>query len=88
MLPDNDAVLAERLDRLAACLPGLLAPRMAAAIVIGSVAEGRARDASDIDVVLESSEDVTPSSFYERSDAEEAKAMAEEVLRTAEPWVR
>ena len=52
LLPDNDSLLAEHLDRLSACLPGLLAPRVAAAIVIGSVADGRARDASDIDVVL------------------------------------
>lgn len=34
------------------------------------------------------SEDVTPSTFYERAGADEAKTMAEEVLRTAEPWIR
>jgi HEPN domain-containing protein len=33
------------------------------------------------------SEDVTPSTFYTRADAEEAKAMAEEILVTAEPWI-
>jgi HEPN domain-containing protein len=34
------------------------------------------------------SEDVTPSSFYSRADADEAKAMAEEVLATAEVWIK
>lgn len=52
ILDDNDRMLAERLDSLAAVLPALLPPRIAAAVVIGSVAEGRAGDESDIDVVL------------------------------------
>jgi hypothetical protein len=32
-------------------------------------------------------EDVTPSSFYTRAAADEARAMAEEILATAEPWI-
>lgn len=52
ILDDNDRLLAERLDSLAAILPTLLPPRIAAAVVIGSVAEGCARDESNIDVVL------------------------------------
>ena len=31
---------------------------------------------------------MTPSSFYARADADEAKAMAEEVLATAEVWIK
>jgi HEPN domain-containing protein len=42
----------------------------------------------DRELAFYGSEDITPSSFYTRADAEEAKAMAEEVLRTAEPWIR
>lgn len=34
------------------------------------------------------SEDVTPSTFYTRQDAELAKSMAEEVLRGVAPWIR
>lgn len=34
------------------------------------------------------SEDVTPSDFYTREDAERAMAMAEETLASAAPWIR
>lgn len=34
------------------------------------------------------SEDVTPSAFYTRTDAERAMAMAEEAVATVAPWVR
>jgi len=34
------------------------------------------------------SEDITPSGFYTRQDAERAKGMAEEVLAGVEPWIR
>ena len=52
ILDDNDRLLDERLRRLARALPSLARPRVVAANVIGSVAEGRARDGSDIDLVL------------------------------------
>ncbi len=52
ILDDNDERLARRLYALRKLLPPLIASRACAAIVIGSVAEGRARDASDIDVVI------------------------------------
>jgi HEPN domain-containing protein len=42
----------------------------------------------DCELASYGSEDVTPSSFYTRADADEAKAMAEEILATAEPWIR
>ncbi len=42
----------------------------------------------DRELAFYGSEDITPSSFYDRSDAEEAKAMAEETLHGVEPWVR
>jgi HEPN domain-containing protein len=41
----------------------------------------------DRELAFYGSEDVTPSSFYSRVDADEAKAMAEEILATAEPWI-
>lgn len=34
------------------------------------------------------SEDVTPSDFYTREDAERAMAMAEEALASTAPWIR
>lgn len=52
ILDDNDRLLDERLRRLARTLPSLARTRVVAANVIGSVAEGRARDGSDIDLVL------------------------------------
>ena len=42
----------------------------------------------DRELAFYGSEDVTPSSFYVRGDADAAKAMAEEVLATAAPWIR
>src|SRR5262245_44384239 len=52
ILDDNDDRLRQRLTELARVLPPLIAGRACAAMVIGSVAEGRARDTSDIDVVV------------------------------------
>jgi HEPN domain-containing protein len=42
----------------------------------------------DRELAFYGSEDVTPSSFYSRADADEAKAMAEEILATAECWIK
>lgn len=42
----------------------------------------------DGELAFYGSEDVTPSSFYSRADAEEARAMAEEVLATTEAWIK
>lgn len=42
----------------------------------------------DRELAFYGSEDVTPSSFYQRADAEEAKAMAEEILTGATRWIR
>jgi predicted nucleotidyltransferase len=52
ILDDNHERLKQRLTALRRLLPPLVQGRACAAIVIGSVAEGRARDASDIDVVI------------------------------------
>jgi len=52
ILDDNQRILESRLRRLAVELPRLVEQRVRAAMVIGSVAAGRARDTSDIDVVL------------------------------------
>lgn len=52
ILDDNHERLTRRLATLREVLPPLIISRACAAIVIGSVAEGRARDASDIDVVV------------------------------------
>jgi len=52
ILDDNQRLLERRIERLRAALPVVVARRVCAAVVIGSVAEGRARDESDLDVVL------------------------------------
>ncbi len=52
ILDDNDGTLRARLATLQRQLPPLVTPKVVGAAVIGSVAEGRARDASDIDVLL------------------------------------
>lgn len=41
----------------------------------------------DRELAFYGSEDVTPSDFYARQDAEAALAMAREVLDTAAPWI-
>jgi predicted nucleotidyltransferase len=48
ILDDNDERLGRRLAALRRLLPPLISDRACTATVIGSVAEGRARDASDI----------------------------------------
>src|SRR5262245_24518067 len=52
ILQDNDNLLEKRLEELRRTLPSLISERICAAAVIGSVAEGRARDGSDIDLLL------------------------------------
>jgi predicted nucleotidyltransferase len=52
ILDDNQLALEERLAALRLVLPAAIAARACAAMVIGSVADGRARDASDIDLVV------------------------------------
>lgn len=52
ILDDNQRLLEKRLDDLRREIPPLVDERVKAAIVIGSVAEGRARDESDLDLVL------------------------------------
>lgn len=52
LLDDNDRILEQRLAALAATLPQLIESRICAVAVIGSVAEGRARDESDLDLLL------------------------------------
>ncbi len=52
ILDDNDRLLRSRLDALRSDLPGLVGERACAALLVGSVAEGRARDDSDVDVLL------------------------------------
>jgi len=42
----------------------------------------------DRELAFYGSEDVTPSSFYTRGDAETALAMAEETVTSVAPWVR
>lgn len=41
----------------------------------------------DRELAFYGSEDITPSSFYTRADAEQAMAMAEEILAGASPWI-
>ena len=52
ILQDNDELLDKRLEELRHALPPLVSDRVCAVAVIGSVAEGRARDGSDVDLLL------------------------------------
>lgn len=52
LLPDNDRFLRMELVKIQEDLPRLLGSKVAAALVIGSVAEGRAGDGSDVDLLL------------------------------------
>ena len=52
ILDDNQKWLEARLETLRRELPGRIAARACAAMLIGSVAAGRAGDESDIDVVI------------------------------------
>ena len=85
ILDDNDRVLAERLDALAAALPMLLRPRVAAAVVIGSVAEGLARDESDVDVVLVLADEEPRRAHYRWWDAEVAPQLPREPRFPVQP---
>jgi predicted nucleotidyltransferase len=69
ILDDNQRLIEERLELLRRVLPALVKPRVCAAMVIGSVAEGRARDASDIDLVLVLAEGDPRRSDYDWWDA-------------------
>lgn len=74
--------LSEVLGENAARLPeeaGRLVPRWS---------EISKRLRKDRELAFYGSEDITPSTFYTRTDAESALAMAHEVLATAEPWIR
>lgn len=42
----------------------------------------------DRELAFYGSEDITPSTFYTRGDAAQAKAMAEEILAGTAPWIR
>jgi len=52
ILDDNDRLLVRRLAELRRDIPAAVGDRICAAMVIGSVAEGRARDESDLDLLL------------------------------------
>lgn len=103
ILDDNQRVLEECIDRLRAELPALVDERTCAAMVIGSVAEGRARDGSDIDVVLVLRKDSPRRADYRWWDADVAPRLARlpkgrfplqpviigrQSLRTTEPHLR
>lgn len=98
ILEDNQALLERRLAWLREILPALVAPRVCAAMVIGSVAEGRARDASDIDLLLVLAQGTPRRRDYAWWDEEVARALdrhenfpvhplfvGREALRTSEP---
>ena len=52
ILDENDRLLRSRLRTLSESLPEMIGDRACAALLVGSVAEGRARDDSDMDVLL------------------------------------
>jgi hypothetical protein len=77
ILDDNDQLVARRLDTLRRRLPPLIAHRACAAMVIGSVAEGRARDRSDLDLVIVLREGEPRRGDYRWWDAEVAPGLDE-----------
>ena len=85
LLDDNQRALETRLDELAERLPGLVASRVCAAAVIGSVAEGRARDQSDLDLVLVLREGEPRRSDYDWWEAEVAPALGVQTRFPAAP---
>lgn len=74
--------LSEVLDENAARLPA------EAGRLVPCWSEISKRLRKDSELAFYGSEDVTPSSFYTRPDAESALAMAQEVLAGVEPWIR
>lgn len=74
--------LSEALDTNAARLPSEVRER------IPRLAEISRRLRKDRELAFYGSEDVTPSTFYTRGDAQEARAMAEEVLAAVTPFIR
>lgn len=76
ILDDNQRELEIRLATLRQTLPGFIASRACAAMVIGSVAEGRAGDESDIDVVVVLREGVPSRADYRWWDADVAPRLA------------
>ena len=85
LLDDNQRVLEARLIELARRLPGLVGSRVCAAGVIGSVAEGCARDQSDLDLVLVLREGEPRRSDYEWWEAEVAPALGTQTRFPAAP---
>ena len=85
LLDDNQRVLEARLVELARRLPTLVASRVCAAGVIGSVAEGCARDQSDLDVVLVLREGEPCRSDYEWWEAEVVPGLGSQECFPAAP---
>jgi predicted nucleotidyltransferase len=72
ILDDNQRLLEQRLEQLRAELPALVSGRACAVMVIGSVAEGCARDQSDLDLLVVLSDGTPRRSDYEWWDREVA----------------
>jgi len=70
ILDDNQRTLADRLAELHRLIPIVVGSRVKATIVIGSVAEGRARDGSDLDLLLVLRDGSPRRSDYDWWDAE------------------
>jgi predicted nucleotidyltransferase len=75
ILDDNQTVLEHQVAALRGVLPSLIGSRCSAAMVIGSVADGRARDGSDIDLVVVLREGLPARSDYRWWDTEVAPAL-------------
>src|SRR5262245_35527210 len=100
VLPDNDLLLRRSLARIQKELSAFLEGKVAAGLVIGSVAEGIARDGSDIDLVLILQEGTPRRGHYQFWDRKVASRVAKlpfpvqpiflarESLRTTEPNLR
>jgi hypothetical protein len=66
------------------------APRLPEAVtrLVPRWSEISKRLRKDRELAFYGSEDITPSTFYTRPDAETALAMAHEILTGVKPWIR
>lgn len=87
ILDDNQRLLEQRIAELGAQLPARLAGRVCAAMVIGSVAEGRAHDESDLDLLLVLNEGSPRRSDYEWWDREVAPHLNSDTRFAVQPVI-
>lgn len=87
ILDDNQGFLSERLETLRRVLPELVTQRICAAMVIGSVADGCARDESDLDLLVVLKRGTPRRADYEWWDREVRPRLGERRRFPVEPVI-